>query len=87
VAKGYLRAEMLLSGEDSGARMSRIGAAMLLHGKVQTVDEILRHIDAVDAAQVRDAAAALATSPRTMSAVGPFDERDFESHLPAMAGR
>ena len=34
VAKGYLRAEMLLSGEDSGARMSRIGASLLLHGEV-----------------------------------------------------
>ena len=34
VAKGNLRAEMLLSGEDSGARMSRIGASLLLHGEV-----------------------------------------------------
>src|ERR1019366_9038182 len=30
VAKGNLRAEMLLSGEDSGARMGRIGASLLL---------------------------------------------------------
>ena len=36
VAKGNLRAEMLLSGEDSGARMSRLGASMLLHGEVLT---------------------------------------------------
>ena len=34
VAKGNLRAEMLLSGEDSGARMGRIGARLLLHGEV-----------------------------------------------------
>jgi predicted Zn-dependent peptidase len=87
VAKGYLRAELLLSGEDSGARMSRIGASMLLHGEVLTVEQILDRIDAVDSAQVREAAALLATSPRTMSAVGPFDERDFESHLPALAAR
>ncbi|HVT41435.1 MAG TPA: pitrilysin family protein, partial [Acidimicrobiales bacterium] len=87
VAKGYLRAEMLLSGEDSGARMSRIGASMLLHGEVLSVDEILARIDAVDLAQVREAAALVATAPRTLSAVGPFDERDFESHLPAMAAR
>jgi predicted Zn-dependent peptidase len=87
VAKGYLRAEMLLSGEDSGARMSRIGASMLLHGEVLSVDEILGRIDAVDSAQVREVAALTATAPRTLSAVGPFDERDFESHLPAMAAR
>ena len=45
VAKGNLRAEMLLSGEDSGARMSRIGASLLLHGEVLSVDEVLARID------------------------------------------
>ena len=87
VAKGNLRAEMLLSGEDSGARMSRIGAAMLLHGEVLSVDEVLARIEAVDRAQVLDVAAQLAQAPRTMSAVGPFDEEGFVSHLPALAAR
>jgi predicted Zn-dependent peptidase len=87
VAKGYLRAEMLLSGEDSGARMSRIGASLLLHGEVLTVDDVLAKIEGVERAQVQAAAALLAGSPRTMTAVGPFDERDFESHLPVMAAR
>ena len=45
VAKGNLRAEMLLSGEDSGARMSRLGASLLLHGEVLSVDEVLARID------------------------------------------
>ena len=48
VAKGNLRAEMLLSGEDSGARMSRIGASLLLHGEVLSVDEVLARIDGVE---------------------------------------
>ncbi|HEY1652303.1 MAG TPA: pitrilysin family protein [Acidimicrobiales bacterium] len=85
IAKGNLRAEMLLSGEDSGARMSRIGASLLLHGEVLSVDEVLARIDAIDLAQVLDVAAQLAHAPRTMSAVGPFDAAGFESHLPAMA--
>ncbi len=87
MAKGNLRAEMLLSGEDSGARMSRIGASLLLHGEVLPVDEVLARIDAVDPEQVRDVATERATAPRAMSAVGPFDEHDFESHLPALAAR
>ncbi len=87
VAKGNLRAEMLLSGEDSGARMSRIGASLLLHGEVLSVDQVLARIDGVDREHVRDVATQLAGAPRTMSAVGPFDEHDFESHLPAMAAR
>jgi len=87
VAKGYLRAELLLSGEDSGARMSRIGSSLLLHGEVLAVDEVLGRIDRVDLAQVREVAGQLAEAPRALSAVGPFGEEDFESHLPAMAAR
>ena len=87
VAKGNLRAEMLLSGEDSGARMSRLGASMLLHGEVYSVDEVLSRIDGVGRADVFEVAKELAQSPRTLSAVGPFDERDFESHQPALAAR
>jgi predicted Zn-dependent peptidase len=87
VAKGYLRAEMLLSGEDSGARMSRIGASLLLHGEVLTIDEVLARIDAVEQSQVLEVAGQLTRAPRTMSAVGPFDEDLFRSHLPAMAAR
>ena len=60
VAKGNLRAEMLLSGEDSGARMSRLGASMLLHGEVLSVDEVLRHIDGIERADVLEVAAELA---------------------------
>ena len=87
VAKGNLRAEMLLSGEDSGARMSRLGASMLLHGEVLTVDEVLARIDGIEQADVLDVAAELAHAPRTLTAVGPFDESDFESHQPALAAR
>jgi predicted Zn-dependent peptidase len=87
VAKGNLRAELLLSGEDSGARMSRIGASMLLHGKVRAIDEILGHINAVSLDQVAAQAQALAQAPRTLSAVGPFDDDAFAAHVPAMIGR
>jgi predicted Zn-dependent peptidase len=87
VAKGNLRAEMLLSGEDSGARMSRLGASLLLHGEVLAVDEVLARIDGVEREQVLDAAALFARAPRALSAVGPFDARDFESHRPALAAR
>jgi predicted Zn-dependent peptidase len=87
VAKGNLRAEMLLSNEDSGARMSRLGASMLLHGEVLTVDEVLARIDGIDKADVLAVAAELAQAPRTLTAVGPFDGHHFESHQPALAAR
>jgi predicted Zn-dependent peptidase len=86
VAKGNLRAETLLSGEDSGARMGRIGASLLLHGEVENVDASLAHIEAVDRDQVLARAQELIEAPRTLSAVGPFDEDAFDGHLAALAG-
>jgi predicted Zn-dependent peptidase len=87
VANGNLRAEMLLSGEDSGARMSRIGAGLLLHGEVLGVDEILARVEAVGPDDVLAQAQDLVQAPRTLSAVGPFDEDAFDNHFAALADR
>jgi predicted Zn-dependent peptidase len=87
VAQGNIRAEMLLSGEDSGARMSRIGASMLLHGEVRTVDEVLARMEQVTLEDVLAVAADVASAPRTLSAVGPFDAGAFERHLAGASGR
>ena len=86
VAKGNIRAEMLLSGEDSGARMSRIGASTLLHGSVQSVDDVLAHIEAVGRGRAA-VAKEVVLAPRTLSAVGPFAADAFDDHLAAMAAR
>jgi predicted Zn-dependent peptidase len=87
VAKGNLRAEMLLSGEDSGARMGRIGASLLLHGEVQTIDEVLARVEAVGPDDVLAGAQQLVESPRTLSVVGPFDRDAFDDHVAAAASR
>ncbi|MDA8381420.1 MAG: pitrilysin family protein [Actinomycetota bacterium] len=76
VARGHLQAETLLSLEDSGARMSRIGSSLLLHGEVLTVDEILQRVDAVDTGRVAEVAARVLGSPRTLAAVGAIEGRD-----------
>jgi predicted Zn-dependent peptidase len=87
VAKGNLRAEMLLSGEDSGARMGRIGASLLLHGEVQQIDEVLARVEAVGRDEVLAQAQDMVEAPRTLSAVGPFDEDAFADHVASLAGR
>ena len=79
IAKGNLRAETLLACEDSGARMSRIGAGMLLHGEVLSVDEVLIRVDALTLDDVHEAARTLVGAPRTLSVVGNFDEADFDA--------
>jgi predicted Zn-dependent peptidase len=77
VAKGHLRAETLLSLEDSGARMSRIGSSLLLHGRVLEVSELLDKVDAVSLEDVASVAARVASEPRTVSIVSPFGPEDF----------
>ncbi len=73
VAKGHLRAEMLLALEDSGARMHRIGSSLLLHGHVMQVDDLLAKVEAITSEDVGNLAQKLASGTRTLSVVGPFD--------------
>jgi predicted Zn-dependent peptidase len=86
VAKGNLRADALLSCEDSGARMSRLGSSLLLHGEVKTVDQVLARIEAVEREDVLRVAAELASRPRTLAAVGPFDPDAFDEGALGLAG-
>jgi predicted Zn-dependent peptidase len=79
IAKGNLRAETLLACEDSGARMSRIGASLLLHGEILSVDEVLGRVEALTLEEIHAAAKELVAAPRSLSVVGPFDESDFDA--------
>ncbi len=77
VAKRHLRADLLLSLEDSGARMSRIGASLLLHGHVLTVEEMLDRIGSVTVEDVHAVAREVLSSPRVLAVVGPFAADEF----------
>ncbi len=78
VAKGHLRADLLLSLEDSGSRMSRIGSSLLLYDEVLASEDLLARIAAVTADEVRSVAGQVLMGPRTLSVVGPFSESDFK---------
>ncbi|MGI8954368.1 MAG: M16 family metallopeptidase [Nocardioidaceae bacterium] len=73
--KGQLRGAVVLGLEDPGSRMSRIGKADLMHGELDSIDEVLARIDAVTLDDVNAVAALLATPP-TLAVVGPFDDTD-----------
>jgi predicted Zn-dependent peptidase len=81
LAKSHLRADTILSLEDSGARMSRIGASLLLHGEVLTVEEVTAKIEAVTLAEVAEAAERVLGSPKVLAVVGPFTSEEFSSEL------
>jgi predicted Zn-dependent peptidase len=86
VAKGNLRADALLACEDSGARMSRIGSSLLLHGEAKTVDEVLARVERVDLDEVRRVARDLIEQPRALAVVGPFDPDAFDGTALGLAG-
>jgi predicted Zn-dependent peptidase len=82
VAKGYLEGSTVLGLEDSGGCMSRIGKAVLVHGRVLEIDEVLARFRAVTLADVRRALTrVLGTGARTVAVVGPTSKRDVTRSL------
>ena len=81
LAKGHVKADTLLSLEDSGARMSRLGAGMLLQGEVHTPEEAIRRVMEVTREDVARVCAEVLSRPRVLSVVGPFDHEDFAGFL------
>ncbi|HVC25041.1 MAG TPA: pitrilysin family protein [Acidimicrobiales bacterium] len=81
LAKSHLRADTILSLEDSGARMSRIGASLLLHGEVLTVEEVTANIEAVTLDEVAEIASRVLGGPRVLAVVGPFSSDEFSSEV------
>ena len=61
--------------------MSRIGASLLLHGEVLTVDEVLARIEASTGDGARGGGRA-GRGPAHPQRGGPFDADDFESTCP-----
>ena len=76
-AKGHLRGSLVLSLEETGSRMSRIGKSEIGHGEILTVDEILDRIDAVTLETAQRVAADVFGRPRTLTVVGPFKASAF----------
>jgi predicted Zn-dependent peptidase len=57
--------------------MGRLGSSETVRGFVTSVDEHLERIAAVDLAEVHAVARRVLDAPRTLAAVGPFDEERF----------
>jgi predicted Zn-dependent peptidase len=81
-ARGAVRGSLVLSQEDSGSRMSRIGKNEIVYGHVMGFDEILQEISSVTHEDVRKVASEFLTKTPTLALVGPFkSESIFEKVL------
>lgn len=78
-AKGAVRGSLVLSQEDSGSRMSRIGKNEIVYGQVMDFDDILKAISRVSATDIREIASEFLVKTPTLALVGPFkNESKFE---------
>jgi predicted Zn-dependent peptidase len=84
-AKGALTGGTVLSLEDTGSRMSRIGKQVATGTPIVTVDEALARIDAVDLDAVRAVCARVLDQARTLAVVGPFGPEERDRFAPAVA--
>ena len=74
-AKGSVSGSLVLSQEDTGSRMNRIGKAELVSGKVLSFDEILKEIAAVTPDQIIEIARQSIKVSPTLSIVGPLSSK------------
>lgn len=71
---GQVSGGLVLGLEDSGSRMSRLGRAEIVLGDFSTLEDNLEKIRAVTADDVRALASELASQPRHLVVVGPYDD-------------
>ena len=71
-AKGAVTGSLVLSQEDTGSRMMRIGKSELVYGEVMSFDDILSHVARVTPDEIKAIASKLLPKPSTLALVGPF---------------
>ena len=71
-AKGAVRGSLVLSQEDTGSRMSRIGKNEIVYGQVMGFDEILKEVSRVNEQDIREIAGEYLIKTPTLALVGPF---------------
>ncbi|WP_119156166.1 M16 family metallopeptidase [Caldimonas tepidiphila] len=79
-ARNQLKVSMLLSQESPMQRLEAAAEDLFVHGEVQSPESFLDRVDAVSAAQVREAFARMLAAPPSIALAGKgADERFLES--------
>jgi predicted Zn-dependent peptidase len=79
-AKGHVKGSLVLSGEDPGSRMNRLGRQQLTTGEILSIDELIERFDRLSMDDIRRVAdRVLGTRDFKVTVVGPFEEDAFEA--------
>lgn len=76
--RGQVAGGLVLSQEDTGSRMSRIGRSELLFGHVPSISEVLERIDEVSFDDVRAVALDVLSAQPTLAVIGPVREKSLD---------
>jgi len=80
-AKGHVRGSLVLSSEDPGSRMTRLGKGQLTTGEILSNDELIAKIDSLTMDDIkRVAGMVLRPDEARVTVVGPFDEGAFDRY-------
>jgi predicted Zn-dependent peptidase len=80
-AKGNVKGSLVLSSEDPGSRMNRLGRQQVTTGEILSIDEMIARFDALTMDDVRRVAAhVLAEARFSITVVGPFEEDAFDRY-------
>jgi predicted Zn-dependent peptidase len=80
-AKSHVKGSTVLSLEDPGGRMSRLGKSEIAQGEILTVDETLRRVGRVTLDDARRVAERVLAQPMTLTVLGPVTPSSFEGAL------
>jgi len=78
-AKGHSKGALVLSSEDPGSRMSRLGRQQLTTGEILSIDELIARYESVEMDDIDRVARTVLDGPVLTTVVGPFDEDAFET--------
>jgi predicted Zn-dependent peptidase len=80
-ARSHVKGSTMLSLEDTGGRMSRLGKSEIAHGEILTVEETLRRVARVTLADARRVAERVLSQPMTLTVLGPVAPSVFDGAL------
>jgi predicted Zn-dependent peptidase len=84
-AKGHMKGSLVLSLEDTGGRMTRLGKSEIGHGEILSLEELIDRIDSVTPRDAQEVAGDVLSRPRSLAVIGPFEHGAFDDF--AGAGR
>jgi predicted Zn-dependent peptidase len=80
-AKGHVKGSLVLSSEDPGSRMNRVGKQQLTTGEILSIDELIDRFDRLEMDDIARVAQNVLGSGRSrVTVLGPFEQDRFDRY-------